>query len=52
MILSYFSFDKKNNSNGQVEFKNVSFKQGQIYRHFIRAPVGATHAGKNIILGF
>jgi hypothetical protein len=31
-------------SNFELEFKNVSFRQGQIYRHFVRAPHGATHA--------
>ena len=31
-------------TNYELEFKNVSFRQGQIYRHFVRAPHGATHA--------
>jgi hypothetical protein len=41
----YDRFDKKNSSSYELDFKNVSFRQGQIYRHFIRAPFGATHAG-------
>jgi hypothetical protein len=36
--------NKNNKSNFELEFKNVSFRQGQIYRHFVRAPHGATHA--------
>lgn len=29
----------------EVKFENVNFTQGQIERHFIQAPNGATHAG-------
>lgn len=44
-VVKPFTFDKKVNNDYQIDFKNVAFKQGQIYRHFFRAPIGATHAG-------
>ena len=34
----------KKSSDFELEYKNVVFKQGQIHRSFIRAPLGATHA--------
>ncbi|CAF0707859.1 unnamed protein product [Brachionus calyciflorus] len=44
-IVKPFVFDGKKSLNDyEIEFKNASFKQGQIYRHFIRAPLTATHA--------
>ena len=36
-------FDTKN-SNYELEFNNVPFRQDQIYRHFERGPLDATHA--------
>jgi hypothetical protein len=46
-VVKPYTFDSSKQSmhDYQCEFKNVSFKQGQIYRHFLRAPIGATHAG-------
>lgn len=43
-VVKPFLFDSKANNDYQKEFKSVPFKQGQIYRHFFRAPHGATHA--------
>lgn len=36
--------NKKLKNDFELEFKNVQFKQGKVYRHFIRPPFGATHA--------
>lgn len=38
-----FNSAKKLANDFELEFKNVAFKQGQINRHFIRVPFGATH---------
>ena len=43
-VVKPFVFDPKSSGDYQKEFRAVSFKQGQIYRHFFRAPHGATHA--------
>lgn len=40
MLIHRFNQD----SEYQVEYKDLVFKQGQIHRNFIRAPLGATHA--------
>ena len=38
------SSSKLNKNNFELEYKDVIFKQGKVYRHFIRAPFGETHA--------
>ena len=42
-IVKPIVFGNRKNSF-ELEFKNVGFRQGQIWRHFVRAPHGATHA--------
>ena len=52
-VVKPFLFDaspksSSKNNDYTKEFKGVQFKQGQIYRHFFRAPHGATHAELNL----
>ena len=47
MEISNFSVSSFNDTEKsfEIKFENVNFAQGQIERHFIETPHGATHAG-------
>lgn len=47
-IVKPYCFESKKDHNFEIQFKNVLFKQGQINRHFIRIPHGATHGEINL----